>query len=225
MASHRLLFLLLAMVSRCGMVNLSAQKLVIIHQVFLHGKSVELDSWMVVNPSVSVKITTLKWYLSVQGKTAQSYLMDLSQPESMAQSVKFPKGSRLYFGVDSQTQVLATRPGALDPIHGMYWTWQSGYIQWKMEGVMKTDTAEIPIQLHLGGFQNNLQTGQILPPLPNMDKPDCALVMNWLLDDVLQSITPQTARVMSPSRTAQEYAQRIGDGMKYGLAYSGGVDD
>ena len=149
MASHRILFLLLAMVSRCGMVNLSAQKLDIIHQVFLHGKTVQLDSWMAFNPSVSVKITTLKWYLSVQGKTAQSYLLDLSKPESMVQSVKYPKGSRLYFGVDSQTQVLATRPGALDPIHGMYWTWQSGYIQWKMEGAMKTDTAQIPIQLHL----------------------------------------------------------------------------
>ena len=221
---HRLLFLLLALVSRCYVAELSAQKLDIIHQVLLQGKTVQLDTWMSVNPSVSVKITTLKWYLSVQGKAAQTYLLDLSKPESLLQSVKYPRGSRLYFGIDSQTQVLATRPGAFDPIHGMYWTWQSGYIQWKLEGVMKTDTAEIPIQLHLGGFQNNLQTGQILPPLPNMDKPDCALLMIWLLDEVLQSITPQTARVMSPSRMAQEYAERVADGVKYGLIYTG-VDD
>ena len=120
MATHRLLFVLVALVSRCGVVDLSAQKLQIIHQVLLQGKTVQLDSWMSVDPSVSVKITTLKWYLSVQGKTAQTYLLDLSEPTSLLQSVKYPKGSRLYFGVDSQTQVLSTRPGALDRIHAMY---------------------------------------------------------------------------------------------------------
>ena len=69
-----------------------------------------------------------------------------------------------------------------------------------------------------------MQTGQILPPLPNMDKPDCALLMIWFLDEVIQSITPQTARVMSPSRMAQEYAERVAYGVKYGLIYTG-VDD
>ena len=216
MATHRYLVLLLALVSRCCVAELFAQSLQITHQVLLQGKAVQLDSWLSVDPSVSVKITTLKWYLSVQGKTAQTYLMDLSEPSSLLQSVQYPKGSRLYFGVDSQTQVLSTRPGALDPIHGMYWTWQSGYIQWKLEGVMKTDTAEIPIQLHLGGFQNNLQTGQILPPVPKRD-PTNSLQITWLLDELLRSITPQTARVMSPSRLAQEYAQRIAGGVSYGL--------
>jgi len=216
MATHRYLILLLALVSRCCVAELFAQPLQITHQVLLQGKAVQLDSWMTVDPSVTVKITTLKWYLSVQGKTAQTYLMDLSEPTSLLQSIKYPKGSRLYFGVDSQTQVLSTRPGALDPIHGMYWTWQSGYIQWKLEGVMKTDTAEIPIQLHLGGFQNNLQTGQILPPVPKRDRTN-SLQITWLLDELLRSITPQTARVMSPSHLAQEYAQRIAGGVSYGL--------
>lgn len=64
--------------------------------------------------------------------------------------------ANLLFGVDSLLQVSGVQSGALDPLKGMYWTWQTGYIQFKMEGILSKDTLGeglIPIQLHLGGFQ------------------------------------------------------------------------
>lgn len=238
MTTNQRLLIILALMG-FSMVDLSAQKPTItpisemtmsnsrkqpahirrlIHQVVIHGDLVKIDSWMAVNPSISVKITSLKWYLSVQGKKPQTCLLDLSKSESLLHTVKYPEGSRLYFGIDSQTQVQATRSGALDPIHGMYWTWQSGYIQWKMEGVMKTDTQEFPIELHLGGFQNNLETGQVLLPLDWWGGPSFNCIqVQWILDELLLSITPNTARVMSPCPLAQEYAQRIANGVYYDL--------
>ena len=57
--------------------------------------------------------------------------------------------SSLVFGVDSVTQVLSTYEGVFDPLEGMYWTWQNGYIAVKMEGnYMGEDFV-----YHLGGFR------------------------------------------------------------------------
>jgi hypothetical protein len=50
--------------------------------------------------------------------------------------------------------------GDLDPIKGMYWTWNSGYINSKFEGILtKTDATKIPFEYHLGGY---------LPPYPTL---------------------------------------------------------
>ena len=57
-------------------------------------------------------------------------------------------------GVDSKTSAGGIGEGALDPINGMYWTWQSGYINFKMEGVSnKSPARKNRFQLHLGGFR------------------------------------------------------------------------
>ena len=41
---------------------------------------------------------------------------------------------RFNIGVDSLTNVSGIFEGDLDPANGMYWTWQSGYINFKLEG-------------------------------------------------------------------------------------------
>ncbi len=53
------------------------------------------------------------------------------------------------FGVDSLTHEKGVMTGDLDPVNGMYWAWQSGYIDLKLEGSWKNQ----PIQFHLGGYQ------------------------------------------------------------------------
>jgi hypothetical protein len=45
--------------------------------------------------------------------------------------------------------------GALDPSNGMYWSWQSGYINFKIEGVSPSCmTRKNKFQFHIGGYQN-----------------------------------------------------------------------
>ena len=64
-------------------------------------------------------------------------------------SFDLPYASSLVFGVDSVTQVLSSYEGVFDPLEGMYWTWQNGYIAVKMEGNYMGEE----FVYHLGGFR------------------------------------------------------------------------
>ncbi len=59
-------------------------------------------------------------------------------------------------GVDSITHERGVMMGDLDPVQNMYWTWQAGYIDAKIEGKWK----EHPFQLHLGGYQHPYRADQ-----------------------------------------------------------------
>jgi hypothetical protein len=50
-------------------------------------------------------------------------------------------------GIDSTTNVSGAMGGDLDPTKGMYWTWQSGYINMKIEGHRSK-----AFQYHIGGY-------------------------------------------------------------------------
>ena len=53
-------------------------------------------------------------------------------------------------GIDSQTNCSGALTGDLDPVKGMYWTWQSGYINTKIEALSMGGKEW---QLHLGGYR------------------------------------------------------------------------
>lgn len=60
---------------------------------------------------------------------------------------------RFSLGIDSVTNVSGAMSGELDPVKGMYWTWQSGYINFKMEGTLPVDPdKKSTFQYHLGGY-------------------------------------------------------------------------
>lgn len=56
-------------------------------------------------------------------------------------------------GVDSLMQCMGVQSGALDPVNGMYWTWQSGYIHTKIEAEIEKNGKISPLELHLGGYR------------------------------------------------------------------------
>lgn len=58
-----------------------------------------------------------------------------------------------YVGVDSLTNVSGALSGDLDPTKGMYWAWQSGYINFKLEGKSTMcSTPKNKFQFHIGGY-------------------------------------------------------------------------
>lgn len=56
-------------------------------------------------------------------------------------------------GVDSFRNVSGAQTGALDPANGMFWSWNSGYIMMKFEGIspQSTQTGNV-LKYHIGGF-------------------------------------------------------------------------
>lgn len=69
---------------------------------------------------------------------------------------------RFDIGVDSVANVSGALGGDLDPTNGMYWAWQSGYINFKLEGTSKRcRTRNAAFQFHIGGYSSpnaSLQT-------------------------------------------------------------------
>ena len=60
---------------------------------------------------------------------------------------------QFHLGLDSLTNVSGAMGGDLDPTKGMYWTWQSGYINFKLEGKSNLcPTRNNVFQFHLGGY-------------------------------------------------------------------------
>ena len=75
-------------------------------------------------------------------------------------------GIGFYLGVDSVRNTSGVQTDALDPANGMFWTWSTGYIMAKMEGISPLSKApRNAITYHIGGFSgnNNVVKKIILP--------------------------------------------------------------
>lgn len=132
------------------------------------------------NSSDSILIESLRFYISsiellqsnqsVWKEKNSFHLVDIENPVSGKLNFEIPenvKYNQIKFnlGIDSITNVSGAMGGDLDPTKGMYWTWQSGYINLKLEGksnVCKTIRNEF--SFHVGGYQSPyypLQTVQL----------------------------------------------------------------
>lgn len=117
-------------------------------------------------------INKLKYYISnivvandASSKTTQEYYLVNAANEENSFEISLPPGkySRLEFllGVDSIRNCSGAQTGALDPMNDMFWTWNSGYVMFKMEGNSPASTADLQrIEHHIGGYKgsNNVAT-------------------------------------------------------------------
>ncbi len=92
-------------------------------------------------------------------KQKDSYhLIDFENPSSLIFPITTNSDktiSKVIFtiGIDSLTNTSGALSGELDPSKGMYWAWQSGYINMKIEGKSSScKTRKNAFQFHLGGY-------------------------------------------------------------------------
>jgi hypothetical protein len=110
----------------------------------------------------AVKFTKVKFYIgTTTNSSASSYfLIDIDKKSSCLlelpiETSEHKNGLSFFCGVDSFTNTSGVYLGALDPVNGMYWTWQSGYISIKVEGQIRTMNGDsVSFEYHLGGYQN-----------------------------------------------------------------------
>ena len=115
---------------------------------------------------------------------------------------------KMNIGVDSVTSTSGALGGDLDPAKGMFWTWQSGYINLKLEGRSnKCPTRKNRFQFHLGGYaqaENTLQAIQINA------KPGKDIAIDIPLDQFLREIDlAQLNTIMSPGPEAVALSKKI----------------
>ncbi len=103
----------------------------------------------------------------------QYYLIDAADSNSNIIQLNIPVGKytsiQFLLGVDSTKNVSGVQVGALDPLHGMFWTWNSGYIMAKLEGTASSSQiAGKQFTYHIGGFRGTNNTARnISLPLPS----------------------------------------------------------
>lgn len=135
----------------------------------------------------------LTFYLYTNS-TKKYYLIDLS--DSTRLSFNVSDTSRFVgLGVDSTQTMQGVYDGDLDPALGMFWTWQTGYINLKVE--YKDENNE-EYQFHIGGYSGSQNTFR---PLNSPSKTSNTLVfqfekfVGFVLGNKLNS-------VMSPGKKA-----------------------
>jgi len=91
----------------------------------------------------------------------------------------------------------------------MYWTWQSGYINFKLEGISeKCSTRKNRFQYHLGGYQEPLNLYQKI----SIDTPSESreIIIDVDISSLLESLDlSATNQIMSPSNVALKIANLL----------------
>lgn len=126
------------------------------------------NTWYMSTKGDSVQFDNIRFYLSnIQFEmddktwikdTVSAHLIDVFDPASLqitTQKIDLKRLKTIHFnlGIDSLTNVSGALGGDLDPQKGMYWAWQSGYINLKIEGRSpRCKTRKNVFQYHIGGY-------------------------------------------------------------------------
>lgn len=107
---------------------------------------------------------------------------------------------RFNLGIDSITNVSGVLGGDLDPTKGMYWAWQSGYINMKIEGVCSKCEGR-KYRLHLGGYAGENATLQTItiPIQTNNREVVVGIETSTILNEVQNGTT---CSIMTPGKQA-----------------------
>lgn len=149
---------------------------VLLHLNFQNEPLVLTDKKYITKTNDTVFITKMKFYLSnivleledgSEYKESNSiHLVDAETLSSLGLNLKNVPDIKIIkirfnIGIDSLTNVSEKFEGDLDPALGMYWAWNTGYINMKLEGKSSSCTSvKKEFQFHIGGYlpkQNALQ--------------------------------------------------------------------
>jgi hypothetical protein len=197
--------------------NSVAQNAVKVHCRVVYDKEVfRINKWYLVSGTDSIRFEILKFYISdlkllknnkvVAEDPKRFHLIDfidtIAIPLFTFNDVKFDELT-FDLGIDSITNVSGAMGGDLDPMRGMYWTWQSGYINLKLEGFSAKSGK---FEFHLGGYQfpfNALQHVRLKV------RGDNNSTVNLDIKKFIDQLTDTKKQVMSPSAEAVKLSHLI----------------
>jgi hypothetical protein len=204
---------------------LSAQQsnIFLVHHLFANNP-LKINEFYSLKNKDTISIQTLKYYISsiqllnnkkvVWKETKSFHLID--EEDSISKKIKLSKTAfdidfdEIVFniGIDSATNYSGVQGGDLDPTNGMYWTWQNGYINFKVEGKSTfCKTRNNAFQFHIGGYENDLATLQRISLKINKKRP---LEINLDIEKLFEKINLSTQNeIMQPCKEAVEIANKL----------------
>jgi len=144
-------------------------KLLIHFENYVDDALLKLDSATYKNSlGQTYKVTMFKYYvgnfhlMNLAGKefVSAGYFL-INQDDESSMQIKLdniPEGKytsvSFTLGVDSADNCSGAQSGALDPVNGMFWAWNSGYIFLKMEGISSvSNSTGKRLEFHIGGYK------------------------------------------------------------------------
>ena len=131
-------------------------------------ESLELNKKYISDSKDTLQIEVFRFYISniklhysdesTYSEENSYHLIDIENPNSLQipilkKSEKTITKVAFSIGVDSLASVSGAMSGDLDPTKGMYWAWQSGFINMKIEGTSSScKTRKNKFQFHIGGY-------------------------------------------------------------------------
>lgn len=183
------------------------------------GKQLVLDSVYRSNGD-SISFETLRYYISnvsfySKGNLAftepNSYhLVDIEDITSSDVTIEVPgicyDHIEFSLGVDSLTNISGAQTGDLDPAKGMYWAWQTGYVNFKLEGYSShCNTRKHAFQFHLGGYRFPV-TQEISLPANNQE--DIIVILS--IDNIIKQVDLSTQNsIMIPCQVAVDISKTV----------------
>ena len=177
------------------------------------------NTWYVSSLNDSIQFTKIKFYLTdfqlksrdseIQTIENSNFLIDVFKPKTLEMylnAANFNAGDELSFnlGVSSDMNTSGALSGALDPSNGMFWSWQSGYINFKIEGVSPScDTRKNKFQFHIGGYKEPHNTQRRLTFTLDKQTTQLNLNLEMFFDANKLAVSNQ---VMIPGKKANELA-------------------
>jgi hypothetical protein len=169
----------------------------------------------------TLEIEVFKFYVSninIQYSDATTFsehdsyhLIDIENPNSLKIPIAKTSDkniSKLTFsiGIDSLASVSGAMSGDLDPTKGMYWAWQSGFINMKIEGKSSScKTRKNAFQFHIGGYMKPnyaIRTIELKPINSNFE-------INVDVAELFKSIKlAENNSIMVPGSKAMELADK-----------------
>ena len=166
------LFLLLAILVVCTSFKAITKKsILILHfENYVDTKRMQLDTVTYYNSlHQAFTVSNFKYYISnillspTNGKEIvipnSYYLVNQDEPDTKTVKIDgIPEGEyksiQFTIGVDSLHSCSGAQSGALDPVHGMFWAWNTGYIFIKLEGKAPESKSSGHIyEYHIGGYR------------------------------------------------------------------------
>lgn len=128
----------------------------------------EFDKWYLNQWGEQFTVDVFRYYLSnvvlLYDSATRVYLPEtyflVDQGNKASRTIQLPKipegnltGIEVLIGVDAARNYSGAQTGALDPVLGMFWTWNSGYIMAKIEGrYVKGTNPNASYIWHCGGY-------------------------------------------------------------------------
>ena len=151
-----------------------------------------------------------------------TYLYDLSDRRSgILRMDEVPAGNyqaiRFQVGLDSLAQAATDYQGALDPVKGMFWTWNTGYINAKLEGaIAQSGEPEREVTLHLGGYRQPFATAHEVVLITSIRIAEGKAGRMQIVTDLSEwlgenGLTDGEWKIMGPGKEAFEISRRVED--------------